>query len=277
MATTLSEDRFVAIDGATLRVRSAGEGPAVVLVHGWALDLDMWRTQIDRLSRCYRIIAFDRRGFGHSSGEPSIERDVLDIERLLERFEIEQVAVVGMSQGARVALRWALRHPRRASCLVLDAPPAEGLPRPPGGEEIPLEDYRELIRREGLDAFRRLWLKHPYMQLHSNDASARQLLLEMAARFPAKDLLMARQSYSSPVDARDLQRLRVPTLILSGACDSPQRRSIATLLARTLGNARLETLARAGHLAALDAPARYTRALHEFLSSQRAPAAGGVD
>lgn len=274
MGAALSEDRFIDVDGATLRVRSAGEGSAVVLVHGWALDLDMWRAQIERLSHWYRVIAFDRRGFGQSTGEPGIERDVLDIDRALERFDIEHTAMVGMSQGARVALRWALRHPQRTSCLVLDAPPAEGLPRPPGGEEIPIDDYRELLRREGIDAFRRLWLQHPYMQLHSDDVSARQLLREIADRYPAKDLLMQQRPFSSPVEARDLRRLPVPTLVLSGEYDSPQRRSIAKLLAETIQNARLHTIAGAGHLAALDAPDLYTRTLHGFFSSQAARAAG---
>lgn len=274
MGASLSEDRFIDVDGATLRVRSAGEGPAVVLVHGWALDLDMWRAQIDRLSHRYRVVAFDRRGFGRSTGEPAIEQDVLDVDRLLERFDIEQAIVVGMSQGARVALRWALKHPRRASCLVLDAPPAEGLPQPPVGEEIPIEHYRELLRREGIDAFRRLWLQHPYMQLHSNDASVRQLLREIVARYTAKDLLMEQRPQSSPVEARDLRQLRVRTLVLSGEYDSPQRRSIAKLLTQTIENARLHTIAGAGHLAALDAPDLYTQILLEFFSSQPAAAAG---
>ena len=132
MGAALSAERFIEVEGAVLRVRTAGKGPAIVLVHGWALDLEMWRTQIELLSQQYRVIAFDRRGFGHSSGVPGIEQDVLDIDRLLEQFDIEHTAIVGMSQGARVALRWALKHPERASCLVLDAPPAEGLSQPAG-------------------------------------------------------------------------------------------------------------------------------------------------
>ena len=54
-----------------LRVRTAGDGPAVLFLHGWALDLDMWRAQFEALASRYRLIAFDRRGFGLSSGTPS--------------------------------------------------------------------------------------------------------------------------------------------------------------------------------------------------------------
>ena len=276
METVLSEERFIDVDGAALRVRRAGEGPAIVLVHGWALDLDMWRMQIELLSQWYRVIAFDRRGFGHSTGEPGIEQDVLDMDRLLARFDIEHAAVVGMSQGARVALRWALKHPERATCLVLDAPPAEGMSQPPGGEEIPIDEYRERARREGIDAFRRLWLQHPFMQLHTRVASAHQLLREIAARYPAQDLLMEERPALSLLAERDLQRLPVPTLILSGELDSQQRRSIARHLTQTLPDARLKTVAGAGHLASLDDPMAYSQAVHDFYSSQPAVAAGAV-
>ena len=276
MEAALSEERFIEVDGAVLRVHTAGEGPAIVLVHGWALDLDMWRIQIDLLSQRYRVIAFDRRGFGRSSGVPGIEQDVLDIDRLLVRFDIEHTAVVGMSQGARGALRWALEHPERAACLVLDAPPAEGLSQPPGGGEIPIEDYRERLRREGIEAFQGLWLQHPFMRLHTGDPQAHRLLREIAARYPAQDLLMHEPPRSSPLGARDLQRLNVPTLVLSGEYDSQQRRSIAKSLVQALPDARLQTVMGAGHLAALDAPVAYSQALHDFFSSQPALAATTV-
>jgi 3-oxoadipate enol-lactonase len=274
MGAALSEQRFIDVDGAALRVRTAGQGPAIVLVHGWALDLDMWRVPIELLSKRYRVLAYDRRGFGYSTGVPGVEQDVLDLDRLLEQFDIQHTAVVGMSQGARVALRWALKHPERASCLVLDGPPAEGMPQPPGGEEIPIQDYRELVGREGIDAFRRLWLEHPFMQLHTSAPGTHQLLREIAARYPARDLLMDERAASSPLRARDLQRLTVPTLVLSGEYDSQQRRSIARQLTQTLPNARLRTVSGAGHLAALDDPQLYAKVLHDYLSSQAAMAAG---
>lgn len=277
MGAALSDERFIEVDGAVLRVRAVGEGPAIVLVHGWALDLDMWRTPIELLSQRYRVIAFDRRGFGRSSGVPGVEQDVLDIGRLLEQFDIEHTAVVGMSQGARVALRWALKHPQRAACLVLDAPPAEGLSQPPGGEEIPIDDYRERLRLEGIRTFQRLWRQHPFMQLHTNDPRAHQLLSEIAARYPAQDLLMDEPPPLPPLRGRDLQRLNVPTLVLSGEYDSLQRRSIARHLVQALPNARLKTVMGAGHLAALDDPVAYAQALRDFFSSQPAISAGTVN
>lgn len=247
-----------------------------MLVHGWALDLDMWQAQIDLLADRYRVIAFDRRGFGRSSGVPDIEQDVRDIERLLDCFALSRAAIVGMSQGARVALRWAQKHPDRASCLVLDGPPAEGGSQSLGARELPIDDYRDRIRREGIDAFRRMWLEHPFMQLHTSAPCAHLLLREIAVRYPAWDLLMNEPSPLSLLAERELLRLNVPTLILSGEHDSAQRRSIANRLAQTLPDARLKVLPGAGHLAALDDPGAYVQALRDFFSSQPAMVVGAV-
>lgn len=274
MGAALSEERFVELESATLRVRCAGDGPAIVLVHGWALDLDMWRAQMESLSRRYRAIAFDRRGFGRSSGVPGIEDDVADLEHLLRRLDIDRVALVGMSQGARVALRWALKHPERTSCLVLDGTPAEAFAPLSGGEEIPIDDYRERLRRDGIEAFRQAWLRHPFMQLRTSELEAHRLLREIAARYPARDLQMEERPHLRLLSTQDLQRLRVPTLALSGELDSQQRRSIARRLVETLPDARLQVLEGVGHLAALDDPAAYSRALLDFFARQPAMSAG---
>lgn len=275
MGATLSGEQYIEVEGACLRARSAGEGPAVVFVHGWALDLDMWRAQIDLLADRYRVIAFDRRGFGLSSGVPGLEQDVHDIDRVLDSFSITHAAIVGMSQGARVALRWALKHPEKVLCLVLDGPPAEAWPQSVGAKEIPIDEYRQRIDVEGVDAFRSMWLQHPFMKLHTRSPCAHTLLREIVVRYPALDLL--NEPPQVPLlSERDLLRVNVPTLVLSGEHDSPQRRSIATRMARTLPDARLKVLRGAGHLGALDDPNSYVQALRDFFSSQPAMAAGAV-
>lgn len=271
------QDQFIDVDGASLRVRTVGEGPAVLLIHGWALDLDMWEAQIEALERRHRVIAFDRRGFGKSSGVPGIEQDVEDIERLLDRLGVMQATIVGMSQGARVALRWAMRHSQRTRRMVLDGPPHEGLsPARGSGEEIPTKLYRELVRHEGVEAFRAQWLQHPLMHLQTSEWNSHRLLRQMAARYPARDLQAVESQPLAPLTERELRRVNVPTLILNGEHDSEQRRSSAAHLAQALPHARLKTIPGAGHLAALDNPDAYIQALHEFFSSQPLFAAGAL-
>ena len=263
MGQALNE--FIEIRGARLRVRTAGEGPAVLLVHGWALDLDMWTPQFAALAERYQLIAFDRRGFGLSCGTPSIEADLADIDELLATLGVERAAIVGMSQGARVALRWTIASPARATSLVLDGPPRDLLATGRAQGEITLAAYRELVRKEGMAAFHKEWLEHPLMRLHAHDVQTRALVHEMVARYPGHDLL----AEDSPQVAHvaDLKRLDVPVLVINGEHDSDMRIGAAAELARSLRLARLAVIPGAGHLSNLDNPAAYNKALGEFLAA----------
>lgn len=262
-------DELVDVRGARLRVRTAGKGPAVLLIHGWTLDLDMWAPQFATLASRYRLIAFDRRGFGLSTGAPGMEHDLADIEHLLAALSLDQIAIVGMSQGARVALRWAMRYPHRATCLVLDGPPRDLLAIDRSESEITFTAYRELVRGEGIEAFRRQWLEHPLMRLHTHDVRARTLLREMVNRYPGHDLLADGTERVSSVG--DLKQLDLPVLIINGEHDSDARIGAGADLARALPDARRAVIPAAGHLANLDNPGAYNAVLGEFISSEYVP------
>jgi pimeloyl-ACP methyl ester carboxylesterase len=262
MGSPLNE--LIEVRGARLRVRTAGNGPAILFVHGWAIDLDMWTPQFAALAGRYRLVAFDRRGFGFSSGTAGIEHDLADIEQLLARLGIDSIAIVGMSQGARVALRWALYSPGATRCLILDGPPRDILAvgRPEG--EVTLAAYRELVRDQGIEAFRRQWLQHPLMRLYTNEPRAHALLREMVGRYPGHDLMGDETAQLPGVGS--LQGLDLPILIVNGEHDSAVRIGAGAELARALPHAQLAIIPGAGHLANLDNPRAYNQALEQFLA-----------
>src|SRR5690242_14341866 len=92
--------------GARLRYRDEGQGRDMVFVHGWTLDLDVWEPQAPLASHL-RMVRYDRRGFGFSTGQPSLAADVADLRVLIERLGVNSPLLVGMSQGARVVLEFA--------------------------------------------------------------------------------------------------------------------------------------------------------------------------
>src|SRR5262245_56724780 len=188
-----SAHRELQVPGARLRYRDDGAGRAVVLVHGWTLDLDVWEPQAALASEL-RVVRYDRRGFGLSGGQPSLEADVADLRDLLAALGIVSPLLVGMSQAARVVLEFAARHPGVARGLVLDGPPplAATATETQGGAEIadlPMANFREIATRDGLDAFRRAWSAHPLTQLVTQDAHSHALLARILARYPGRDLL----------------------------------------------------------------------------------------
>ncbi|HVC30874.1 MAG TPA: alpha/beta hydrolase [Steroidobacteraceae bacterium] len=259
-------DRYLSVAGARLRYRDEGRGPAVLLVHGWTLDLEMWEPQIAGLGGSFRLVRLDRRGFGLSTGRASLTADVRDALALCDRLQLERLACVGMSQGARVALQLCRIAAERLSCVVLDGPP-RGLAGEAAEQtgDVPLAEYRSLIARGGIEAFRRRWASHPLMQLENGTARARALLGRMTARYSGKDLLQRWPAPRDPWNSAVTASLRTPALILTGEHDLPARVRAADALAGALPFAERAIIAAARHLPNLDNPPLYNTVLRAFL------------
>jgi pimeloyl-ACP methyl ester carboxylesterase len=257
-------DQFIEHDGVRLRYRVEGSGPTIVLIHGWALDLDMWRPQFAAFRDHYQVAAFDRRGFGQSTGQPSIADDLRDFAFMLGELNVQHAALIGMSQGARVALRCALQMPQLVTCLLLDGPPHESATQgPDDAEQPPMTAYRALAQRDGIAAVREAWAQHPLMQLRTRDRSTHALLEKMIARYPGNDLLSAASERLTSVD--NPRSLRAPTLVINGKFDSARRLAAGEAMAPLLPHARRSVVPDAGHLPNLDNPIAYNDLVREFL------------
>jgi len=265
----MSADRYLAVDGARLRYRDEGNGTAVILVHGWTLDLDMWEPQARALQERFRVIRFDRRGFGLSSGQPSLNGDIDDIDALALGLDVSRFALLGMSQGARPCLQFALARQESLGCLILDGcPPVLGEPGPP--EILPLiAHYRELVATQGMAAFLSTWKAHPLMQLRTDVLLHRELLDKIISRYPGNDLMQADTDKARDVSAENLRGLGVPVLLMTGEHELPERTEVANTLASLMPNAQRAITPRAGHLSNLDNSGQYNEILLCFLQQHR--------
>lgn len=98
-----------------------GAGPAIVLAHGVGGNHASWFNQVETLSRSYRVIAFDHRGFGGSSDVAGLGRSgfVPDLTTLLDHLAVERAVLVGQSMGGGTCLSFAATNPERVAALVL--------------------------------------------------------------------------------------------------------------------------------------------------------------
>jgi 3-oxoadipate enol-lactonase len=305
----MTQDRYLDVGGARLRYRDNGEGHAVVLIHGWALDLEMWEPQVTDLARQYRVIRLDRRGFGLSSGIPGIAADAADVQALCRHLGVEQSVLVGMSQGARVLERLAVVAPALIRGLVFDGAPDMRQGGQLTSNDVPLAEYAALVRAGRLEEFRRRWAVHPLTRLVTSDQRMHELVSRMLERYQGNDLREvpvvtpaagagdgtdALAAASTSADQRATTRagsgagattgattaaaasyfplasLHVPTLILTGDLDLDSRKQAATALARLLPASRRVILPNAGHLANVDNSAAYNEVLLRFLGQATA-------
>jgi pimeloyl-ACP methyl ester carboxylesterase len=268
----VDEERVPSGD-ARLRVRVEGTGPTVVLVHGWALDLDAWNPQAEALRDAFRVVRYDRPGFGQSTGAPSTTADVAAIEAIAAHLDLRSFAIVASSQAGRGVLRYALAHPGVPSALVLDGVPLEGfLPGPRAEHAAPVAELARALATEGVEAVRRRIGAHPFFQLRSAEPGAHELLGRVLTRYPAADLGNP-AAPDTPVNvAARLAELTMPVLVVNGEHDSPHRVLTGDALAYGLPRGRRVLIRGAGHLANLDRAAEYSTLLREFLLAHPAAA-----
>lgn len=280
---TSTDQYFAELGQPRLRFRDEGSGPAVLLVHGWLLDLTMWDELAQVLARDFRVIRWDRRGFGESAGEPSLASDSGDAARLLQHLGVGPRAVLGMSQGCRIALALVEAAPQLTTALVLDgAPPVDGLPDHQWRNETPVFEYRALLVERGIEALREVFARHPLLQLATGDATMHSRMQRMLVRYRGADLLALPATpppaAASAVPQDRFGRLTLPALVMNGADDTEQRRRIGALLAQLLPQAQHQLIAQSKHMACWDNPAAYNEAVRNFLAdhANRGLAAPGV-
>jgi pimeloyl-ACP methyl ester carboxylesterase len=114
---------FASVNGQRIHYEdTGGDGPVVVLGHGFLMDLEMFAPQVAALRDHYRVITWDERGFGATEfdGEPFTYWDsASDCLGLMTHLGIDRAVVGGMSQGGFLSLRAALTSPERVRALIL--------------------------------------------------------------------------------------------------------------------------------------------------------------
>lgn len=210
---------------------SSGPGRPVVLIHGWPLSADAWQAQAPLLRDAgYRVIAYDRRGFGRSD-KPSdgYDYDTLadDLARLLDQHELEQVTLVGFSMGGGEVARYIARHgQRRLHSVVFAAAVPPFLLQGPDNPQGPLSEQAAAQMRQALERDREAFFEQFITDFFSADGklmvtqAQRQQALMLCHQSDQLAALACMQSFATTDFRADLQQVQVPTLVLHGDSDA---------------------------------------------------------
>jgi 3-oxoadipate enol-lactonase len=256
----------------TLAVESRGDGPALLLIHGFPLDRSMWAHQVATLAR-WRRIAPDLRGCGYSEAPEdgyAMAAYADDLVRLLDRLRVEHAVIAGHSMGGYVAFELLRRHRERVMGLILvdtraEADTAEGR----RGRDALIE----VARAKGPAAVAEHLL--PRLLGRSTQRTQPQVVeqvREMARRAPVSGIVGALTAMRDRADSTPhLGTIEVPTLVVVGEEDEVTPPAMARHMTAAIPSAAMTTIPGAGHLAPLEAPTAVSRVIAEFLEAVPKP------
>lgn len=263
----------VAVGDTRLAVHTAGGGLPLLLLHGFPLDHAMWAAQ-EPLAEHGRLVVPDQRGFGASPGPgpTSMEELADDAAALLAALHCGPAVVCGLSMGGYVAQHLAVRHPGRVAALVLADTKLEADTPEARAARV---DLAGKVGRLGQGIVADAMVPRLLATSAESRAAAGRSDVEAALRAaimrqPVATIQAALAALGGRPDmTAAMRRVRVPTLLVVGAEDAITPPACMEAALDAMPHARLLVIPRAGHMAPLETPDVFNRALLEFLAEER--------
>jgi 3-oxoadipate enol-lactonase len=251
---------------------SAGQGQTVVLVHDGVLDRQTWNDQFPALADTYRVVRYDRRGYGRSTAPTSSYSNIDDLLALFAALRIDHATLVGCSAGGGLSIDFTIAHPTLVQSLVLIGAVVDGLPfsdhyRTRGGHVPSIEQRNDAARM--IDYWSSI---DPYYVSPTNlavRARIRGLMTASPRGVTGTDRFAQRPSWST---LKRLPEVHAPTLILVGEDDIADVHAHAGAIQAGIGGATRIVVPKAGHLVHMEQPAFFNIAVRDFLKVSGAKA-----
>ena len=269
--------QYLAVNGVRYAVFVAGDGPPLVLLHGFTGSSSTWHPHVARLAQARRVIAVDLLGHGGttSPADPrryAVERAVPDLLALLGQLGANTFALLGYSMGGRLALHVALAAPERVQALILESTSpgfleaAERTARAQADKALAAS-----IENEGIQAFVPRWEALPLFasQTYLPAAVRDQLRAQRLTNDPSglANSLRGMGAGIMPSTWEHLGDLRMPVLLIAGALDKKYA-AIAQAMAERASRAVTVIVAEAGHAVHIEQPDLFEETVIRFLAPE---------
>ncbi len=266
----------IADDGVRLYYEETGSGVPVIFVHEFAGDRRSWEPQVRALSRWFRCITFNARGYPPSDvpedeGHYSQARARDDIRDVLTHLRIERAHVIGLSMGGFATLHFGLTYPSRAKSLMIASCGYGADPERQTEFRDEMEATAGRIEKESMATFAKTYALGPArVQLQTKDprgwSEFAAQLAEHSTLGSALTMRGVQKRRPSLWSLRDTMRsLEVPTLIVAGDEDEPCLEP-ALMMKRTIATAGLAVLPRSGHAVNLEEPDTFNRMAYSLIT-----------
>lgn len=271
--------QLVPVNDTRLYCERAGQGDALVLVHGGAGDRRYWDGQFPALAQQHDVIRYDLRGYGRSDDpvEGQAYRHEDDLQALLKALGIPRAHVAGYSLGSQIVVDAYTLYPQLFRSIIAVGPYVSG--HASAAADALFGAYAECGRvfcRAGPRAAAEQFLSIPAFNPEQIDPLTRRELLAICGEYAwwwADHVDPLRRVSPNAIEVLD--RIGVPLLIISAEHDAAVCREVAARLERSVAGSRRVDLAGATHFMLMEQPAGFNRVLLEFTRQPELP--GAID
>ena len=258
------DSSYINVDGGRLFYEIAGKGENIVLLHDGMVNREIWDEQFPLLAKYYRVVRYDRRGYGKSSDPQAPYSDIDDLNELFVSLNIDRAILIGMSSGGGCVIDFTLKFPGKVKSIILVGAVVGGY----GYTSHMISRGGHLKSPEAMAdpakaASYFVW-EDPY-EIYSENIAAKNKVAEILRRNIHRPF---NSQYYKPPDriaARFLSEIQVPTLVLVGEYDIPDVHSHAGVIHFGILGARREVILNSGHLIPVEQPDEFNRAAFRFL------------
>ena len=266
---------YAEVNKTKLYYEIAGKGEPLVLIHGSFGDRRFWDLQFYDLSKKYKVLRYDLRGFGRSALpiENEVYRDSDDLDALIDFLGIKKAHVCGLSFGSFVVIDFALSHPDKCLSLIPVGPRVAG---------DDLNEYKtsnvdtlraiiskvtEMVKSKGAkEATDYLWIGDHVMGKAVVTTRTRHALLKMGYEYSWWRYLHGnKRKYAFPNAIKKLNEIKIPTLIVTAEYDLELCKDVAAIMTKEIPGAKLISIKGAGHIMNMDQPKEFNEIISKFI------------
>lgn len=260
-------------DDARIHYSTSGprEAPVMIFLHDGLMPSESWTYQVSHFRQSYRIVEYDRRGYGRSTMGTRHYSETKDLHSLCRALQITNAVLVGSSSGAAVAIDFTLQNPTLVQRLVLAGPVVGGLAFSEYFENRNRARFAPLSEQGNVEATISNWVADPFL-LAPRPAAAREFFQSVMLRNP-QNLSRAWDLAEVPEKpaVRYLNEISVPTLIVVGESDIADVHAHAGAIQAGIPGSQRIVVPDCAHLVHLERPDEFNGIVNRFLRGSGRP------
>jgi pimeloyl-ACP methyl ester carboxylesterase len=267
-STITADSGYVDVPNGKLYFESAGSGAeTIVFIHDGLVHHEIWDNQFDTFAENYKVVRYDRRGYGRSPKPETRYSNIEDLNNVFSYLKIDKAILIGMSAGGGLAIDFTLKYPGKVSSLVVVGAVVSGFGYSnhmmTRGGRLQAEDFGNP------DKLLKYFVKEDPYEIAPQNKEVKEKLWELMKSFPQNiDFSKNRLADQPDRPAKEfLNEINISTLIIVGEFDIPDVFVHAGVIESGIQFAQKVIVQNAGHLVPIEQPTIFNQQVLSFLNA----------